>query len=383
MKRHINNFLVLSVIFCSLFLFFELPIDHLARFLLSRVISIDLGGGECEWTPPNYEPDSDTEFFKTLVIGYPGVAKRIVYAQMEALAGLATNDEWPYTEPIEDRPNRPFMKANYPHHEGYWSWEDDMDQSILVLRNPRYAIKEYHAIRWDIKFADKYEDALDNIDSLYVSRSSVEEYEAWREERTLREITWYGWLIDYWMEGGLMRDHMSHKFTTAEHFSYMLNPATYGDDGSLFIQFVGDAEVSPTYDDHCTFDMNELCQPVQIISVERLLDPYTGPNETAKIAGAIQGKEGINVIGEEAWPCIWEELIVNGKGPKIMTDRVGPHPEEAYNFTDEQLVHMLTELRRLKDKYDAPEWSFKKVARDLVEILGEYITDVSDAIKEH
>ena len=30
-------------------------------------------------------------------------------------------------------------------------------------------------------------------------------------------IGWYGWLIDYWMEGGIQRDNFDHKLTNAEH----------------------------------------------------------------------------------------------------------------------------------------------------------------------
>ena len=45
------------------------------------------------------------------------------------------------------------------------------------------------------------------------------------------EIGWYGWLIDYWMEGGILRDYFDHKITTQEHWDKLRQPETftYGD----------------------------------------------------------------------------------------------------------------------------------------------------------
>ena len=40
-------------------------------------------------------------------------------------------------------------------------------------------------------------------------------------------IGWYGWLIDYWMEGGILRDYFDHKLTTAEHWAKLREPETF------------------------------------------------------------------------------------------------------------------------------------------------------------
>lgn len=87
-----------------------------------------------------------------------------------------------------------------------------------------------------------------------------------------------------------MRDNMSNKYTTAEHFFYMLNPLAYDDNGSLFVKFVGEELVPPTYEDRYIFEMNEKCQPVAILFAKRLVDPATGVNETFKIANVISNK---------------------------------------------------------------------------------------------
>ena len=55
----------------------------------------------------------------------------------------------------------------------------------------------------------------------------MDNYAGWRDERVMDEIGWYGWVIDYWMESGLMRDYFDHKVTTPEHFEMLREPETY------------------------------------------------------------------------------------------------------------------------------------------------------------
>lgn len=85
-----------------------------------RTLSLDMGDGNCKWTPPVYEVPEDIDFHKTLVAGYPSGDKRMAYLQMEALAGLPAKDEWDFA--YQGQSNHPFIKANYPHHEGIWGW---------------------------------------------------------------------------------------------------------------------------------------------------------------------------------------------------------------------------------------------------------------------
>ena len=40
--------------------------------------------------------------------------------------------------------------ANYPHHEGIWGWEDAADQVVMMIRNIRRSMVDYHDILWDI-----------------------------------------------------------------------------------------------------------------------------------------------------------------------------------------------------------------------------------------
>ena len=185
---------------------------------------------ECRFTP-TLDPDRVKEltdqqnFTNTIIVGYPGPDKRTVLRQMEAMTGLSGRDAWDFQ--FLGMTTQPFIKTNYPHHEGIWGWQDHGDQVVLVLRNPRRSIDEYHDILADIHYAKTWEEATDKIPDLFQGIIEADKYAMWRNERTMDEIGWYGWLIDYWMEDGLMRDYFDHKVTTPEHFALLREPETY------------------------------------------------------------------------------------------------------------------------------------------------------------
>ena len=185
---------------------------------------------QCRFTA-TLDPDRVKEltdlqnFTNTIIVGYPGPDKRTVLRQMEAMTGLSGRDAWDFQ--FLGMTTQPFIKTNYPHHEGIWGWQDHGDQVVLVLRNPRRSIDEYHDILADIHYAKTWEEATDKIPDLFQGIIEADKYAMWRNERTMDEIGWYGWLIDYWMEDGLMRDYFDHKVTTPEHFALLREPETY------------------------------------------------------------------------------------------------------------------------------------------------------------
>ena len=72
----------------------------------------------------------------------------------------------------------------------------------MVVRNIRRSMVEYHDILWDIGYATTFADASLNLHKLYAERPPLEDFLVWRDDRVLDEIHWYGWFIDYYMEGG-------------------------------------------------------------------------------------------------------------------------------------------------------------------------------------
>ena len=165
---------------------------------LQRRLSQNLGGGNCLWEAPEYVVPTDINFYKTLIAGFPSCDKRMTFTQMEALTGWPARDEWDFV--FYGSANHPFIKSNYPHHEGYWSWGNRVDQVVMVVRNMRRTMVEYHDILWDIATAKQSN--LNIKDVLYRYRPPIDSFFEWRDLRVMDEIQWYGWFIDYWMEGG-------------------------------------------------------------------------------------------------------------------------------------------------------------------------------------
>jgi len=180
------------------------------------------------------------------------------------------------------------------------------------------------------------------------------------------------------MEAGLMRDIFTHKITTPEHWNSILQPTNKDRHDLKYDEFVGDeSNVVPTKDPHCINDLSD-CRPIAVISGERLVEPSTGPAESYKIAAALKGKEGVTLIEEGAWECIWSELIVRKKGVKTFLDREGLS-ERSYNFSGDMILLMVHEVDRLIEKYDV--WT-EKVAQDLVILLREHREMLESELKD-
>ncbi|KAL7535628.1 hypothetical protein ACHAXR_006621 [Thalassiosira sp. AJA248-18] len=363
-----------------------------------RTLSLNLGGGNCKWQPPVYEVPEEIDFHKTLVTGFPSGDKRMAYLQMEALAGF---HEWDFA--FQGYSNHPFIKGNYPHHEGIWGWGSAADQVVMMVPHIRRSIVEYHDILWDLGYqsqfilhflvpilcvllpdATTWEDATLLSDNLYGALPDIDDYYEWRDARVMDEAHWYGWFIDYWMEGGLMRDIFTHNITTKEHWDdLLLKPFFTRAEMSIDNYVTPGSVVSPAFDPHCIAggDISGGCEPVAVISADKLQDYEEGPAETAAIANALISDErtGQYVIDQEAWDCIWNELIQEKKGPRTMADRPD---SETYNFSVEMLQAMNGELDRLITKYSSDDWSTKATAIRLVEILEEHRASIQVEIDE-
>ena len=132
-------------------------------------------------------------FYKTLIAGFPGCEKRMTFIQMEALTGWPARDEWEFV--YYGAGNHPFIKSNYPHHEGFWSWGNRADQVVLVVQNIRRTMVEYHNILWDIAVGKasgygSYDWGSDAV--VYKYRPGLSSFLQWRDLRVLDEINWYG-----------------------------------------------------------------------------------------------------------------------------------------------------------------------------------------------
>jgi len=298
---------------------------------------------------PEHAPNS---FKRTIIASFPSDDKTHVFSQVEALTGLPGRDEWEFE--FEGRSDHPLINANYPHHEGIWGWGNVAQQSVLMIPNLQRALSEYHDVLWNIAKSA-------SVGQSNSTAPSILEFHAWRDLRIQEELHRYGWFIDYWMEGGLMRDVSTHKATTLEHWNVLTMPTRFTREERNYDLVVGpNAVVIPSFDPHCAKgDVSGGCEVVAVVSIDRLQTYQKSFGETQKLLTALK-KEGEDIVPETAWDCVWKERNPNGGFPKLENQR---------HFSLEMLEEMGLELSRLIDKYS--NGYKKEIARTLVEILVE------------
>lgn len=136
-----------------------------------RGLSLNLGGGDCEWKAPTTQVPDEINFSKTLLVGFPSNDKHFVAAEFEGLSGLPSKDDWDFVH--GGYINAPFIKTNYPHQTGVWSWDDAADQVALVVQNIRQSLIQYSDIYWSVAFdsdlsEDEHQDSIDGKSTICV-----------------------------------------------------------------------------------------------------------------------------------------------------------------------------------------------------------------------
>lgn len=71
-------------------------------------------------------------------------------------------------------------------------WQDAADQVVMMVRNIRRSMVEYHDILWDIGYAKTWDEATLNLQNLYSAPPPKEDFLAWRDLRVMDEVHWYG-----------------------------------------------------------------------------------------------------------------------------------------------------------------------------------------------
>jgi len=332
-----------------------------------------LTDGSCEWVEPK-EVNQDPNFnlFSTLIVSFPGSAKRAAHMQLSGLTELTTRDDF-YLNDTSPIRRYAFYKTQYPHHEGVWSWGNSTRQSIYVLQNPMRALITYHFILYEIYFSTLWWKSYEALSRVFTMHAPLDSWEDWRNHRFKSEIKQWGWHIDYWMEGGLMRDFYSHEYTTPEHFERLKHPERYSE-GELKAFQNGLTDVQPVYDKHCN-EIEAGCRPVTVTSYESIMDATTGALEAAKLASVIKNKPGLEVIEGEGIDCAWKKIVVErATGIRDDRDREGPL-FETYDFTLEELKLIVEELERVRAKYSSAEWDNNENAQRIVEYMEGYLQD--------
>eukprot|EP00546_Thalassionema_frauenfeldii_P005488 CAMPEP_0178923478 /NCGR_PEP_ID=MMETSP0786-20121207/16739_1 /TAXON_ID=186022 /ORGANISM="Thalassionema frauenfeldii, Strain CCMP 1798" /LENGTH=615 /DNA_ID=CAMNT_0020597973 /DNA_START=52 /DNA_END=1896 /DNA_ORIENTATION=- len=326
----------------------------------NRKVSIDLGGGDCEWTKAE-KMDITKNPYGTLFASYPGAGMRLAWQMTEGATGINVGDDFFYSGKLGG-----LVKTQYPHPEGIWSYGKNMDQTILLIRNPRWNIPSYHTLLFELEYAHDYVVAYDNVFTAFSTRAPMENWIKWRDYRFEDEINLWGWYIDFWMEDGPQFWH-SLDYERAGQYPFRYNR---------------ESEKPWPLDAHCRVDVTEGCVPQTVVSYERLKDPLQGPEELRRIADIIRYKKEMTMVSDEAIECIWNATWYNAPEPRNEDRDAGGTLADEYKFTIHHMEEMLAKIVLMKDKYSTGQWVMFKPARELVKNFHEYIKDISAELAE-
>mmetsp|Transcript_23749 Transcript_23749/g.26217 ORF Transcript_23749/g.26217 Transcript_23749/m.26217 type:complete len:435 (+) Transcript_23749:64-1368(+) len=371
----------------------------------SRQLSIDFGNDNCKCSDTvestSYQEES---LSRTLYASYPGSGMKLVLQQSEGLTGIKVGDE----NDLNQVKSGGIVKTQYPHHEGKWSYGDSMDQVVMLVRNPRWAIPSYFHNEYSsssLKMKDEdsdsghgkphvanrpdngaYDEILNTFISAVVKRDKRErmaqrkQWREWRDSHIEKEINLWALQIDfymedgakYWMDADFERKGKKEPFLTGENDNDKEQPPSLSDHDQQWPQ-----------DKHCINDITRSCYPAAIITQERLNNPATGPAELAKLANVL--RKGTNqtengMINPSAISCIYHETWISSLESKESEKYEYIDEDEDlanHKFTIPQLQYMLYKLREMRNKYSSgPRWVNESLAMDLVSAFDLYVEEI-------
>ena len=165
-----------------------------------RQLAKDLGGGDCDIEPLADFEEAAEGSVKTLLTSYPGSGKRFTWQVIRGITNHEVADDWDFSGFLKHNPLT--VKTSWPHNEGVWSWDDEMDQVILLIRNPRWAwVPPYHTMRYELNYSEHWLGSYAQLYMVYTTRPIVDDWIVWREQNFETEIENWANHIDFWMEG--------------------------------------------------------------------------------------------------------------------------------------------------------------------------------------
>mmetsp|Transcript_43329 Transcript_43329/g.49173 ORF Transcript_43329/g.49173 Transcript_43329/m.49173 type:complete len:436 (+) Transcript_43329:86-1393(+) len=375
---------------------------------ITRHLSIDFGDGDCEWSHAvELSSDQRESLLGTLYASYPGSGMKLVLQQSEGLTGIKVGDE----NDLNQVKSGGIVKTQYPHHEGKWSYGDSMDQVVMLVRNPRWAIPSYFHNEYSsssLKMKDEdsdsghgkphvanrpdngaYDEILNTFISAVVKRDKRErmaqrkQWREWRDSHIEKEINLWALQIDFYMEDGAKywMDGDSERKGEKEIFRNEQNDT---DDDEVSVH-----DQQWPQDQHCFNDVSGSCFPSAIIVHERLSNPATGPAELAKLANVLRkSKNGTDTemyISPSAISCIYHETWIHfmestESNNSTYFDEDEDLPVEDlvnHKFTISQMQLILYKVREMRNKYSSdPRWVNESLAMDLVSAFDLYVEEI-------
>lgn len=298
--------------------------------------SENLGEGQCTIDPLVDDADpAPADAKHTLLASYPGSGKRFTWTVIKALTNTEVADDWNYSEKLGSSPLT--VKTSWPHKEGIWSWGSQMDQVILLIRNPRWAIPSYHNMRFELDYASDQASSLIRVPYTYTERPAVALWEAWRDAHFDVEMTRWANFIDFWMY-----------------------------DGRPDSDFAADPHP------RCVnSDIN--CNPVAIIDFD-LFYGLHAMSEYFELKHVLETSVPDEIVASSIRRCVFDKVVTT---PELHQGNRTTNVEPTeYLFTEPQLAKMLNITTELRNKYDSAPWSGGGKAENLAHALNEYVIQI-------
>ena len=227
---------------------------------------------------------------------------------------------------------------------GKWGWGNKMDQVVVLLRNPRWAIPSYHNMRFELDYSKTWAESYARIGQTYTERPEVEQWENWRDGNFDGEMNrWFNFL-DFWMKGGYQET---------------------------------DEEGNDIYHSRCRDRENFDCFPKAVLD----FDHFYQRNPTAefvKIADVFESSgPTMEMVAAQARTCVLEQVFDNKNAVPQLHQKSRPNAERPpmYRLTVRQFDRMLNRTIELVEKYSTEPYSLNPEASEFVRILGNYIID--------
>lgn len=235
-----------------------------------------------------------------------------------------------------------FMKIGFPNPNGIWSWENQMNQVVLLLRNPRWAIPSFHTMRYELDFADDWLSSFYRIPYIYTERPAVALWNSWRDANFNIELQAYVDHLEFWMQGGLEAET---------------------------------GNISP----YCA-DNDIDCRPKAVIDFENFYkeNPDVDFFQLAGILDKTYNSTAVEMLAASARVCALDK-VYEKTDLRHNNNRQGSGPTaQEFLFTSTQLQTMEDKLVELRDKYDAlAQGNVDGLEHELVQVLNKYIAEIS------
>jgi len=298
----------------------------------TRDLAQALGGSECTIEPIAENISVPANTTKTLLASYPGSGKRFSWNVLSALSNHAVADDWNFSGNLER--DTLAIKTNWPHKEGVWSWGSMMDQVILLIRNPRWAIPSYHTLRYELDYSANWGESYLRVPYTYTERPAIGLWENWRDIKFRGEMDRWADYIDFWMTGG-----------------------------------VSDGEQHP----RCANSGID-CKPKAVVDFDIFYSEHP-TSEFFKLSHVLDSVQNVEMIAAAARFCLLDKVFDDTSLHNANRNGHGP-VASAFTFTVPQLEYMLTKTRELRDKFNVAPWTDDQLAIDLVFILDNYINQI-------